>query len=133
MKKLKSIFSILVLLSLLLSTTGISVYKHYCGDFLASLSLYSPTDGCGDEDEKGCDESKMDCCDDETEFYQAELDLIKHEKTAFAFNFFTLPFESATKLDLYKATSSAIQINDRGPPITKKPLYITLSRLTYYG
>jgi hypothetical protein len=118
-----------------MSTSGVSVYKHYCGDFLASLSIYSPGHGCGDEDTAGCDETDaaMDCCEDETEFYKAELDLVKPVKEKLAFHFFILPFEVIEKTELPKLATYTTELKDRGPPNLKVPLYISLSRLTYYG
>jgi len=134
-KQCRIILSALLLLSILFSTNGIAVYKHYCGDFLANLSLFTPGHGCGDEEAEGCDmdNAGMDCCEDETEFYQAELDLIKQEQSAFAFSFFTLSIESAKDVSLFKTFSGTINLTDRGPPDLIRPLYIRFSRLTYYG
>ena len=87
------------------------------------------------EDSDSCDNPmmEMDCCDDETEFYQAELDLIKQEKTAISYTLYVLPFEFPYDAEQFNASTISVQINDRGPPLNRRPLYISLSRLTYYG
>ena len=53
-------------ITLLISTAGISISKHYCCDRLISVSLYSNADPC-------CDE-QTGRCDDETENYRLDDD-----------------------------------------------------------
>lgn len=118
---------------MLLSTTGISVYKHYCGDFLASLSFYTPAESCSDMAEESCDIQKMDCCEDESEFYQADLDLIKNEVEQIHFSFYSL---TITSFDLSPTLADSDNLksrNYRAPPSHGPPTYILYSSLTYYG
>ena len=56
-------------LLLLVSTTGVSISKHYCGDMLRNVSLYSEVDSCGDGMEM-----PVDCCKDITNHFSVEDD-----------------------------------------------------------
>ena len=80
-------FSHIILSSLLLvSTIGMVVSKHYCGDSFVSTTIYHQAESC-------CGDS--DCCHNETSFYQvkdnfsapvvaappvlAEMDILGHD------------------------------------------------------
>lgn len=56
--------SVTILLAYLISVSGVSVLKHYCGNELASSSLFIKGEGCG------CNEleENKECCKDETQF-----------------------------------------------------------------
>ena len=58
MRKIVNIFLVLLLL---LSTTGIAVSKHFCGEILQSVSINT------DKDQSCCDSQDMpeDCCSSE--------------------------------------------------------------------
>lgn len=64
------------------STLGVNVYKHYCGDFLKDFSFIIQPSSCIDESsEESCmSKSNMDCCDDETDFYQLDVKFIKNNQ-----------------------------------------------------
>jgi hypothetical protein len=63
------IYSILLALVVLCSTTTFTFNKHYCGNFLVETSLYHLSDGCGMSDEvmqvESCNLIKKKCCSDE--------------------------------------------------------------------
>lgn len=82
MKKLKSIFTVVLLLSFLSSTLGVQVYKHYCGTLLESVGFYMPPNSCEDEGgEMTCSVGKeTSCCDDELEVHQLKSDFLKTPK-----------------------------------------------------
>ena len=63
----KGILHIIVSLLLLVTTTGVSISKHYCGDNLISIALFVEADSC-------CDDS--DCCHNENEYLQFKDDYI---------------------------------------------------------
>lgn len=117
----------------MLSTAGVSVYKHYCGDFLASLSFYTPAESCSDMAIEGCEMKKMDCCDDESEFYQADLDLIKKDAEQYRFSFFELKLYSSNQLASAINSNQLSQKNYRGPPTNGPPRYLLFSRWIDYG
>lgn len=50
---------------LLVSTAGLAVSKHYCGEHLISTDLFDDSDSC-------CDNGN--CCHDEHTFYQVDTD-----------------------------------------------------------
>jgi len=64
----QKISAILLSLLLVISTFGVSIEKHFCGDRLADVALFAGT-SCG------CDESTEtdDCCREEDEIYQMNL------------------------------------------------------------
>ena len=59
---------IALVFSLLVSTTGIGVYKHYCQQKLAAITFFSKVKKCC-----GGKEMPPDCCKDEFQFHQLEL------------------------------------------------------------
>jgi hypothetical protein len=63
---LKRISHIILSLVLLVSTMGMAVSKHYCGENLVSVSVFSnDNDSCCDMD---------NCCQNETNVYQVKED-----------------------------------------------------------
>lgn len=58
-------FNIILSFLLLAATTGMAVSKHFCGEYLISVSLFSNPDTC-------CDDGN--CCHNETAFYQVNED-----------------------------------------------------------
>ena len=66
---MKKVVSVFFILSLLTSTVGVVINKHYCGGKLASTTLFSSGDcGCGD--------NEMDdgCCQNVAKFHQLDED-----------------------------------------------------------
>ncbi len=60
---MKRFIHIIVAALLLISTTGFTISKHYCGGELVEVAIDAPTHGCSDMEDD-------DCCKDESEFYQ---------------------------------------------------------------
>jgi len=125
-----------LLLGFLSSTTGINVYKHYCGDFLAEISFFVKSNPCADENgEESCSADKgMDCCEDESEFYQLDTQLIKQTNTyedlvltpiqvQLVHPAVTIPKEEKIEISLYE------------PPPLKYDnlLYNQFQQLVFYG
>ncbi len=112
------------------------MFKHYCGDYLAEVSVYVQSNPCADEGgEDVCSKGKKkSCCDDETEFYQLKIDLIKHSQKDQLSNF--LMVEEVLLSDqqtAYKQLKFEAFLQARPPPLNKIPLYKKLKRLVYYG
>ncbi|MBT3385187.1 MAG: hypothetical protein HN778_07805 [Prolixibacteraceae bacterium] len=61
----KKVSHIILSVLLLVSTMGVAIYKHYCGGFLISTSVFTEAESC-------CDAS--DCCENEMSFYQVDED-----------------------------------------------------------
>lgn len=55
---------------LLLSTTGVTISKHYCGDILKNIAINTEPEHCCEEDEM-----PMGCCHDEAQHYSLDDDL----------------------------------------------------------
>jgi len=135
-KFFKGLLSVFLVVCFLSSAVGISVYKHYCGDFLAEISLYVQSNPCADEGgEDACNKGKeMDCCDDETEFYRLQLDSVKP-------TIVDLKIQFVPKKYLVLFTPQPTQLVDqvqtgfslKEKPTEKIPIYKRLHRFTLYG
>lgn len=118
------------------STLGVSVYKHYCGEFLEGVSLYFQTNPCADEGgEDACQQGKqMDCCDDETEFHQLKVNLIKNSNEQESINplvysaFILFQLTVEEQLNDQQAYLFTHEIEYNYPP-----KFIRYHRLTLYG
>jgi len=64
----KSILHITVSIVLLISTIGITISRHYCGENLIHTALFLEAESC-------CDGS-ADCCHNETEYFQFKDDYV---------------------------------------------------------
>jgi len=62
---LNKIAHIILSFTLLVSTTGFTISKHYCGDKVESIAVNSTTESC-------CE--MPGCCHDETTFYKVNDD-----------------------------------------------------------
>ena len=65
---LKKIRNIIIILILLVSTTGVSLSKHYSGGKLYSIALFG--------DAESCCKVPCDCCSDETDFMKLDIDFV---------------------------------------------------------
>jgi hypothetical protein len=65
---LKTLGHTFMLFAVLLSTTGISLHKHYSGGNFYSFALYTEAESCCQTD--------CDCCTDEVEFLQLDADFL---------------------------------------------------------
>lgn len=136
-KIFKHILSLTLAFTFFLSVSGINVYKHYCGDFLEEVSVYIQSNPCADEGgEDACSKDKeTDCCDDEVEFLQLDIDLVQaqSQKVEFSNNQLTLVLFAA--IPMAKESSNQMEsISERAPPnFHKIPIYKRLSRYTLYG
>ena len=104
------ITSVLLALIVLLSTLSLSVEKHFCGDTLVDVAIFSQSNKCGME-MAGMDTGKAikskGCCKDEVNIIQGQDDLLaksmddleglqKQLIVAFTHTFFQL-FEDVTE------------------------------------
>jgi len=64
----KKIRNITIIFLLLISTTGVSLSKHYSGGTLYSVSLIG--------DAESCCEVPCECCNDETDFMKLDVDYL---------------------------------------------------------
>ncbi|MBL4709324.1 MAG: hypothetical protein JKY48_12885 [Flavobacteriales bacterium] len=125
--------AILLILVLVGTTSGISIYKHYCGDFLEEISIFIQSNSCADESgEDTCSAGKeMSCCDIETEYYQLEIDLVKTTPRQ-------ISFEITHQIILFRLDQESIIVKEPSNLedlhiIEGVPIYKKLKRLTLYG
>lgn len=67
-------FSINLAVIVLFSTFSFTVEKHFCGDRLVDIAVFSDVKGCGMEVAKTL-EKKKSCCKDEVEIIKGQDDL----------------------------------------------------------
>jgi hypothetical protein len=136
-KKFSYIFSLTIAFVFLLSVSGINVYKHYCGDFLAETSIYIQTNPCADEGgEDACSKGKAkSCCDDEVEFLQLDVDLVQSQNQKVDFNSHNYIIEFVESISLNNKKNISLESDrKRAPPlISEEPIYKRLNRFTFYG
>ena len=60
---------IILLILLLISTTGFAISKHYCGTKLVSISIDSDAKSC-------CGDDTGKCCHDKSEHFQLKEDFV---------------------------------------------------------
>lgn len=63
------ISSVLLAIVVVFSTLSFSISKHYCGDFLVDIGIFSKAESCGMETDltntiDGCSIEKSNCCND---------------------------------------------------------------------
>ena len=118
------------------STTGINVYKHYCGEFLAEVSFFVKSNPCADESgEDTCSASKeMDCCEDETEFYQLDTQLIKQSNAYEGLELGPIQVQLIqSTLTVLEESETLISLYEPPPPRYNNPLYQQFQQLIFYG
>lgn len=72
-QKLHKIFSIVITLLVLLSTVSFTIDKHFCGDVLIDVSMFSKADTCGMEVMEIA--QKKSCCKDEVDVVKGQDEL----------------------------------------------------------
>ncbi len=136
MELVKRISALCLLFVFVLSTSGVSVYKHYCGNHLAAVSLFHAHNPCLDgEEEESCSmEQEMDCCDDEFQFYQLDVELQKVNAQSLSLNVELTAQESSRLLPLVEDIKLDQQAAEpKPPPLVRPPIYITSQQLIFYG
>lgn len=85
---LHQFFSVAMAIVVLFSTLSVSIGKHYCGDHLVDVALYSEAENCGmemddmtlDSHNEGHIVSKKMCCTDTVDLFEGQ-DELSVEKT----------------------------------------------------
>lgn len=120
----KKFSHIILSLLLLVSTIGLTISKHYCGNSFVSTSLFTEGESCCEMD---------GCCHNETDFYQVDED--------FSITTFS-EIPDASECNLFGFTFLLEQINEKSiviarnfiisetPPIV--PIQISLSKRQVY-
>lgn len=115
---------------------GIQVHKHYCGGYLAEMSLYLASNPCADEQgEATCHKKqKKKCCDDEVEFSQLDLDFLSKHKNEIQRNSAALlaTFSENFSISCKQLESNAITQYRAPPEALKKKLFLLHQNWTYY-
>ena len=70
---LHKIFSVSLALLVLFSTVSFTVEKHYCGDVLVDVSVFSEAENCGMEAMEKL--QKKSCCKDEVDVVEGQDEL----------------------------------------------------------
>ncbi|MGC6431715.1 MAG: HYC_CC_PP family protein [Jejuia sp.] len=98
-------FSMLLALLVLFSTVSFTVEKHYCGDTLVDVAIFSEVKACGGMEKAKA--MKKSCCDDEVDVVEGQdelklssfedLDLKQQQFLAFLTVAYLNTFESLPK------------------------------------
>ena len=70
-------FSFTLAILVVLSTLSVTIEKHYCGDKLVDLSVFSSAEKCGMEPSADGKISTKSCCKDTTELINGQDELSK--------------------------------------------------------
>lgn len=100
----KTLSHIIISLLLLITTTGMTISKHFCNENLISTSLYAETKSCCGEDS---------CCHHETEFF--------HLKENFQPSF-TTQLPCSVEIDLIASEVSQLIYDDTA--LSNQPSFI---------
>jgi hypothetical protein len=118
---MRKLFHIFLILSLLMSTAGYAVTKHFCGEVLAHISV-------GHESASCCDSSEMpsDCeCENETDHLVLEDDYqLDHQEVRFT------PELQATIISFFKLLAFASSVDEQAKnllPTLKYPPFTDLN------
>ncbi len=114
-KAFHKVFSLLMAFLVLFSTVSFTVDKHYCGDILVDISVFSQAQGCGMEMSST---EKKHCCKDELEVIkgQDKLSLSKFEELSMHHQVFIASFTYSI-LDLFESIDKKIiPHKDYSPP-----------------
>ncbi len=106
---LKSVTHILMTCLLLISTTGLAVSKHYCGDDLVSVEFKAETEPCCNNDS---------CCHTETQFLQLDDDFLTAATTIKLQSLFSSDLiMTSSEVELPRPAAGFINsFNHIGPP-----------------
>jgi len=95
----------LIVISYVMTVTGIPVYLHYCGGELEEISYLTKTTSCCGEEEE--DDTDSDCCKNESQILKNTIDFTHNTNVS------SLPFKSCTNIFfLSKLFSSSLSIAD---------------------
>lgn len=120
---MKKLFNLLAIALLTISTVGISVTKHYCGDILESIAINADNGQCCGEDQE-----PTGCCHNESENYTLEDDF-QLEQFNFKLNNFGVALIVIYQ-DLNLETIRDSEANDylkllsKSPPSSEPDIYI---------
>ena len=118
---MKKFGSILILALMMVTTVGITVTKHYCGDMVSDIYITYQSEHCGGGMED------MGCCHNEQDRYVIDSDF---QFLSFSFDFTQVPvdlhvqyLELGKILSLQQATDDQVWPDDSPPPTPWPDIY----------
>ena len=149
MKIFNQITSFLLACLLLVSTTGFSMYKHYCGENLKEISLFDEVESCHDENiSKDLDEDcpfhqhdsaaigeEDSCCTDEYNRISLEdqlKQLDKNQSNSMGLTPAVIDLGFQSMLPIVEDDAKKIS-HQFGASINAPPLYILYTQFNFYG
>ena len=120
---MRRIVSVFLLLSVLLSSTGFTLAKHFCGESLAHISLNDEAKTCCDDEEK---DMPSDCCHDEFEQLLLDDSQLDHQTLQLQpLTFFTLSvFTHFLSFSPEATLSASPWIAFHSPPLPSIDVYL---------
>jgi len=113
---------VILSLTLVLATTGLSISKHYCGSLLIGTNLGTKATSCAmemDMDMDGCCEEKTETLilDDDFQVSNLQIDLIPEYDLLIAYRFIDLVAAN------FESYSQNLTPSNTGPPVSAEPVY----------
>lgn len=127
---LSKIYSLVMAVVVMFSTMSFTVGKHYCGDHLVDVALFSSANSCGADmqqpsDSDGCNIQKKSCCTDEVSTVKGQEDLkTSFEKLDFQQQAVLVAF-AYSYIDLFQGLEeNIIPHNNYPPPILVRDIQV---------
>lgn len=118
---MRKLVNILLVLLLLLSTTGVAISKHYCGEILQSVAVnHSPKSCCDGQD------MPEDCCSNELSIDKADELQLSQLKLSLTYSPYLLYISTLSIFDLTKEQSEIKGFFSfyGSPPLTEQEIFI---------
>lgn len=126
---MKNLFHIFLVITLLLSTAGVAVTKHFCGEVLASISFGSEAKSCCDTNEMPPGSMPVGCdCQSDTDYVAVEDDFQLDKqviKLTPPLQFVLVNFINELRLVLFlDEPSKKLLFYSKQPPLAESDIYI---------
>lgn len=124
---MRRIFHILMAVTLILATTGLSISKHYCGNSIIHTTLGTEAKSCMPDMDMN-----QGCCDNQTETLILDDDFqLSNSNFKIIPEYEILVAYLVTLLIPIPEQSNYLSLisNDTDPPVSAEPLYLTVQSL----
>ncbi|TDU42784.1 hypothetical protein BXY82_0183 [Gelidibacter sediminis] len=125
-KIIHKIFSTVLTVLVLLSTVSFTLEKHFCGEVLIDVAVFSHPESCGSNLPDGTDIVEQHCCKDVVEILKGQDQLKKtsFEELSYAQQFVATYLHSGYTTFLERIPQLVVPHNDYTPPILVFDIHI---------
>lgn len=137
MHLLKSILTFLLIPLMLVSTTGVKISQHWCGDVLINANIWGEAEPCEHfNSDSVCPNhqttvKKKNCCDQRETLVQSGDDTLEniHFSISALKSFIHLPFENDSEQNQKFTTLLNPQIRIKAPPLGGPAIFLAIQSL----